>query len=100
MSSSRRSSVSSNNSVLTECEAVEDKNETKIVATSRECENHVEQKPTTGKIETTETTLQTKVRSTTFLDAFQRIHDAYRDYFMVGERERFLFTSKLLQANE
>ena len=24
----------------------------------------------------------------------------HRDYFMVGERVRFLFTSQLLQANE
>ncbi len=49
MSSSRRSSLSSS-SVHTECEDVEDKNETKVVSTSKECENHAEQEPKTGKI--------------------------------------------------
>ena len=29
-----------------------------------------------------------------------KVRMTYRDYFMVGERVRFLFTSRLLQANE
>ena len=31
---------------------------------------------------------------------FLNIRQIYRDYFMVGEGVRFLFTSELLQTNE